>query len=135
MKKLLFAAISLVSYAHAQVIDCPTFYPLNDTMLTDIPPQHKGKGMVSQQQLSGAGFTIGEFNGGGDLQGLRKEVKGGYEIDFGMPGPGLKWFVCFYGKNGSTKWWEQLDSKEASCKLKVVNKNSKGLMTATLTCE
>jgi hypothetical protein len=122
MKAITLSVFFLSSTVGAQVIECPQFYPSKDIELADVPRHHNGKGMVARQRLSGAGLTIGEFNGGGDLQGLRKEISGGYEVDFGMPGVGLKWFVCVYGQTGGTTWWEQLDSKEASCKLKIVKK-------------
>jgi hypothetical protein len=135
MKVVMLSALIFSSSVGAQVSECPAFYPAKDTELADVPLHHQGKGMVARQRLRGAGLTIGEFNGGGDLQGLRKDAGDGYEVDFGMPAAGMKWLVCFYGENGSTTWWERLDSREASCKLKVVKKNAQGMTTATLTCE
>jgi hypothetical protein len=134
MKKLFIPLLFLTTSAQAQVIECPKFYPLMDTALAEVPNQHMGRGMVSQQPLSGAGLTLGEFNGGGDLHGSRRNLKGGYEIDFGLTPTGVKWFVCSYGINGSTSWWEELKPEEAHCKLKVVNKNSQGVMDASLSC-
>ena len=54
-------------------------------------------------------------------------------MDYGIPPVGPKWFVCVYGT--SVSWWEPLDEKELACKLKVVKKNSQGIMEATLTCK
>jgi hypothetical protein len=132
MKTLLLCL--LPAAVHAQVVECPKYYPSTDTAFSEVPAQHKGKGVVTRQPLTGAGLNVGEFNGGGDIEGLRKDVKGGYEIDFGK-WPGPKWFVCTYGKGYATSWWEQLDNKEGNCKLKVVSKNAQGMMDATLTCK
>lgn len=133
MRNLLFAGLLVAPAVHAQVVDCPTFYPLTETMLAEVPPQRKGQGFIAQQPLTGAGLTVGEINGGGDIQGARKAVKGGHETHFGA-WAGPKWMVCTYGDHVTT-WWERLDDKEADCRLKVVKKNSQGVMSATLTCK
>lgn len=133
MRKILLACLLPAAAVQAQVVECPKYYPWKDTVLSEVPSQHKGKGMVAQQPLTGAGLNVGEFNGGGDIQGLRKDFKGGYEVHFGM-WPGPKWLVCTYGPNNATSWWEQLGNKEADCKLRVVKKNAQGVMDATLTC-
>lgn len=133
MIKLRFALMILAPAAQAQVLECPKFYPWQDTVLTEVPYNHTGKGLVPKGRLAGAGLTIGEFNGGGDIQGDRKQVKGGWEVDFGVL-RGRKWFVCHY-EPGNTSWWEQLDDKETACKLKIVTKNSEGMMDATLRCK
>lgn len=134
MKTLLSAGLIFAASAHAQVVECPKFYPVTDTILPEASPQPKGKGLVTQQRLSGAGLTVGEFNGGGDIQGLRKDFKGGYEVHFGI-WAGPKWLVCDYGADQATSWWERLEDAEAACRLKVVKKNAKGLIEATITCK
>lgn len=133
MRKLVLACFLLTPAVHAQVIVCPTFYPSTETLFSEVPPQRKGQGMIAQQPLTGAGLTVGAFNGGGDIQGGRKEMAGGYEIHFGA-WAGSKWMVCNYGEHVAT-WWERLDDKLADCRLKVVKKNSQGVMSATLTCK
>lgn len=135
MRVGLFLCLIFGPAAHAQVIECPKFYPWQDTVLSEVPEGHKGKGLVLKGRLAGAGMSEGEFNGGAIsvIHGLRKDTKGGWEVDFpGFRGP--KWFVCYY-EPGNISWWEQLDNKEADCKLKVVKKNSEGMMDATLTCK
>jgi hypothetical protein len=133
MKACLLILLAVAPAVRAQVVECPKFYPWQDTVLAEVPYGHKGKGMVTKERLTGAGLTVGEFNGGGDMQGLRKNVKGGHEVDYGtIDGP--KWLVCAYGP-GNVTWWEQLDSKKAACRLQVRERNTKGMMDATLTCK
>jgi len=133
MRSLLLAGLLVAPAVQAQVVHCPAFYPATETMLAEVPPQRKGQGFIAQQPLTGAGLTVGEINGGGDIQGARKAAKGGYEIRFGS-WKGPKWMVCTYGDHVTT-WWERLDTNEADCRLKVVTKNANGSMSATLTCK
>ncbi|MDB5745472.1 MAG: hypothetical protein JWP72_320 [Massilia sp.] len=135
MRAVLLACLIVAPVAQAQVIECPKFYPWQDTVLAEVPHGHKGKGLVRKGQLMDATLNEGEFNqrSFGELQGGRKNLKNGWEVDYpSFPGP--KWFVCFY-EPGNVTWWEQLDNKPLSCKLKVVKKNSKGMMDAALTCK
>jgi hypothetical protein len=83
MKACLLILLAVAPAVRAQVVECPKFYPWQDTVLAEVPYGHKGKGMVTKERLTGAGLTVGEFNGGGDMQGLRKNVKGGHEVDYG----------------------------------------------------
>jgi len=115
----------------AQVIECPKFYPWQDTPLAEVPLKHKGKGVVEKTRLDDATVTAGMVNGGSDLHGSIKKVKGGRIVEYRMP-DGQKWFVCYYG--GDIAWWEELDSKVSLCKLEV-KKNSEGMMDATLICK
>lgn len=133
MKKILFAYLIVGPAAQAQVIECPKFYPWQDTPLTEVPYRHKGKGIVARRPLSDASAFAGEFNGASELQGVRKDVKGGYDVQ--LPGV-TKWFVCYYGEGRDISWWEQIDdSKITRCTLRVRNKNSEGMMDATMTCK
>ena len=134
MKSYLLASVICVSAAQAQVVECPKFYPQADTVFSEVPPHHTGTGMVMRQPLSGALLNVGEFNGGGDIEGLRKDAKNGYEVKFGI-WDGRKWLVCFYGPNNSVRWWEPLNEGEVECTLKVVKKNAQGAMDAVLTCK
>jgi hypothetical protein len=134
MKMILSASLVLGACAHAQVVECPHQYPAIDTVLPEAPPQNKGRGLVAPQRLSGAGLNVGEFGGGGDIQGLRKDFKGGYEVRFGI-WPGPKWLVCDYGTDQAISWWLRLDEGETDCMLRVVKKNANGKMEATITCK
>jgi hypothetical protein len=94
----------------------------------------QGKGRRRQQPLTGAGLNVGEFNGGGDIQGRRQDIKGGYEVHFGS-WSGPKWLVCTYGPGNAVSWWEELNSNEADCKLTVLKKKSNGPIDAALACK
>lgn len=132
MRKLLFVCLLLGPAAQAQVIECPKFYPWEDTALAVAPPNHKGKGLVGKTSLDGATLTIGAVNNGTELRGDIKKVKGGRTVEYHMT-DGPKWFVCHYGRD--VAWWEELDNKVSRCKLEIKNKNSEGMMDATLTCK
>jgi hypothetical protein len=135
MKWSLLASLILASSAHAQVIECPKFYPSQDTLLPEVPYQHKGKGLVRKAQLSGAAMSEGEFNGEAMniMHGLRKENKDSWEED--LPKfRGAKWLICYY-EPGNISWWEQLGDQPLACRLKVSKKNSEGVMDAALTCK
>lgn len=133
MNKLILAFLMLPAAIQAQVVECPKFYPWQDTPLSEVPYQHKGKGIVKKRELTGASGFDGELNGAAELQGIRKNVKGGYDVE--LPGA-TKWLVCWYGERGDISWWEQLDSsKTTRCVLRVRSKNSEGMMDATMTCK
>jgi hypothetical protein len=121
MKTILVACLFASGVAQAEVVECPKFYPWQDTPLAEVPFQHKGKGIVAKASLSGAGMYVGDFNGEGELQGVRKRVPNGYEVEYGG-GSRPKWLVCSYGTSGDIRWWEQLDSQSATCKLAVREK-------------
>lgn len=135
MRFALFACLILTSAAQAQVVDCPKFYPSQDTVLSEVPYQHNGKGLVHKGRLSGAAMSEGEFNGDAMsiMHGLRTETKGGWEEDF-PKFRGGKWLICYY-EPGNISWWEQLGDQPRACRLKVSKKNSEGVMEATLTCK
>lgn len=134
MKAFILTCLIPGAAAYAQVVECPKSYPWKDTVLAETPSQHKGKGIVGQQLLTGAGLNVGEFNGGGDIQGRRQDIKGGYEVHFGS-WSGPKWLVCTYGPGNAVSWWEELSSKETDCKLTVLKKKSNGPVDATLACK
>ncbi|NNG25128.1 hypothetical protein [Telluria aromaticivorans] len=56
-------------------VECPKFYPSEDTVLAEVPYRHQGIGMVPKAWLQGASAYLGEFNCRTELQGLRKDVK------------------------------------------------------------
>jgi hypothetical protein len=118
MRAALLFLLALAPQAHAQVVECPKFYPWEDTVLAEVPYRHQGKGVVAKGRLRGATAYTGEFNGQAELQGMRKDVKGGFDVQYGFAPGELKWLVCTYG-GGDIAWWEQLDSKVTSCKLSV----------------
>jgi hypothetical protein len=121
MKILLIAACLIFStHVHAQVHECPKFYPWQDTVLAEVPYQHHGKGLVKKRQLSGASVMIDEFNKPGELHGgERKQVKGGVDIDYPA---NITWFVCYYGEGSDISWWEELKlnhSKVQGCTVQI----------------
>jgi hypothetical protein len=132
MRALLFACL-IVSTAHAQTVECPKFYPSQDTSLAEVPYQHKGKGIVSKAKLSGASMYIGELGGPGELRGDDRQVKGGWDVNYGF-GREPKWLVCSYGRNGDVMWWEPIDSKATHCTLKI-REGGRDPMDVTLTCK
>lgn len=131
MRGLLLACLVAPS-VQAQVIECPKFYPWQDTQLAEVPHQHKGQGFVAKAKLSGAGMYIGEVNGQGELMGDGKKVKGGWDTEYAF-GPGPKWLVCSYGRSGDIRWWEQIDSKATRCTLKL-REGGRDPMEVKLTC-
>jgi hypothetical protein len=109
---LLWAA--LAPAAHAQVVECPKFYPWQDTPLAEVPYQHRGQGFVAKSVLRGAVMYTGEINGKAALVGEPHKVKGGQDVRHGFEPGERKWLVCSYG-DGSVTWWEQMDPKATSC--------------------
>jgi hypothetical protein len=132
MRAAALLLLILAPAAAAQVIECPKFYPWQDTELAEVPYQHKGKGFVAKTKLTGAGMYIGELNGQGELMGAGTKVRGGWDIEYGF-GPEPKWLVCSYGSNGDIRWWEQIDSKMTRCTLKM-REGGRDPMDAKLTC-
>lgn len=111
--RTLLVFLMLAPAAHAQVIECPKFYPWQDTPISEVPYQHKGQGMLAKTKLSGAGVFTGDMGGNAELIGDRRQVRGGWDARFDF-GPGeRKWLVCAYGS--SIAWWEQLDEKVVTC--------------------
>jgi hypothetical protein len=136
MRLALFACLIVASTAQAQVIECPKFYPSQDTVLPEVPYQHKGKGLVRKAKLSGAAMSEGEFNGDAMsiMHGLRTETKGSWEEEF-PKFHGRKWLVCYY-EPGNISWWEELGSEPVACKLKVTKQKSVGAsMDARVSCQ
>lgn len=118
MRGYLLFLLALAPHVHGQQIECPKFYPSEDTVLTEVPYRHQGKGLVAKARLRGASTFLGEFNGRTELRGLRKDVKGGFDVHHGFSPGDPKWLVCTYGA-GDISWWEQLDSKFTNCRLSV----------------
>jgi hypothetical protein len=134
MRRLLTAFLALSSTASAQTIECPKFYPWQDTPIAEVPHQHKGKGFVARAKLNGAGLFTGEMNGQGEMIGDRRKVKGGINVHYGFAPPETKWFVCSYGSAGDITWWEQLDRKATSCNLEI-RESGRDPMSARIRCE
>jgi hypothetical protein len=110
MKTLLHIAclvLCTTPAAHAQVYECPKFYPSQDTVLAEVPYQHEGQGVVARRVLTSASVTRDDFNKpSGELYGSgEKKVKGGVDIDFPA---NVTWFVCWYGEGRTVAWWEKL---------------------------
>jgi hypothetical protein len=133
MKSLLLASILLASSAGAQVIECPKFYPWQDTPMTEVPFRHTGKGFVAKAKLSGAGMFTGEANGQEELIGDRTKVKNGWDVQHGFAGGEAKWLVCSYG-SGEITWWEQIGSRVTSCKIEA-RKAGRDPMSVKATCK
>jgi hypothetical protein len=133
MKRLILVTLLLGSGVQAQIIECPKFYPWEDTPLAEVPHQHKGKGFIAKARLEGASMYTGAINGHGELQGDRNKVKGGWDVRYGFESADTRWLVCSYG-GGDITWWEQLDSKTTSCKLEIreMGRDPKGVK---LTCK
>lgn len=130
--RALLLALLVAPAVQAQVIECPKFYPWQDTKLAEVPHQHKGAGFVSKAKLSGAGMYTGELNGQGELMGDGKKVKGGWDVEYGF-GLEPKWLVCSYGSSGEIRWWEQIDPKATRCTL-TMREGGRAPMDAKLTC-
>jgi hypothetical protein len=118
MKALVFALLAVsTSTTRAQVTECPRFYPWQDTRLAEVPPQHKGTGVLTKSRLASAAMYAGELGGQAELQGDRQKVKGGWDVLYGFARGDARWLVCSYG--AQITWWEQMDPKATSCKLEV----------------
>ena len=126
-------ALLVAPVVQAQVVDCPKFYPWQDTALAEVPYQHKGKGIVVKAKLSGAAMYIGEMGGQGELEGDIREVKGGRNVTYGF-GPEPKWLVCYYGSSGDVRWWEQIESRVTSCIVRIRD-GGRNPMDVTATCK
>lgn len=113
MRALVLAAL-VAPAVQAQVVECPKFYPWQDTPLAEVPYRHRGQGFVARSVLRGAGMYTGEINGKAELVGDPRTMKGGREVAYGFQPGENKWLVCSYG-DGSVTWWEQMDPKATSC--------------------
>lgn len=133
MNKLILTSLLLASTAHAQGIECPKFYPWQDTPLSEVPHEHKGKGIVAKAKLTGASMYAGEMGGQGELHGDRKKVRGGWDVQYGFAPRDARWLVCSYG-GGDITWWEQLSTKATRCKLEV-RETGGDPMSAKLACK
>ena len=126
-------AVLLAPTVHAQVVECPKFYPWQDTPLAEVPYRHAGKGVVARAQLSGASMYVGDWNGRGELVGDGKKVRGGRDTRYGFEPGDVKWLVCTYGRDGSVTWWEQMDPKATSCVVRL-REGGRDPMEANATC-
>lgn len=129
--KMLLLALLAAPAVHAQVTECPKFYPWEDTLLTEVPYQHTGKGLVAKSKLSGASVYAGEWNCKAELIGDSAKVAGGTDIRFGFQPGDEKWLVCTYGSAGEIQWWERLDRGATRCTLQI---RGRGPVTARLLC-
>lgn len=110
---LLCAALAPV--VHAEVIECPKFYPWQDTPIAEVPYRHKGQGFLAKSKLLSASMFTGEIDGKAELVGEQHKVKGGWDVHHGFTKGESKWLVCFYGERGTVAWWEQIDPKVTRC--------------------
>lgn len=134
MKTLLLAFVLTGSGASAKEISCPKFYPSQETVLPEAPYQHKGKGFVPKQELSGANWMGGELGDtSGEMMGGVTKVKGGRDI---IVPAFARWMVCWYG--GGVSWWEELNPQTIRgdrCVIQVRNKVGRDPMDIKLTCK
>jgi hypothetical protein len=113
VRALVLAAL-VAPAVQAHVVECPKFYPWQDTPLAEVPYRHKGQGFVARSVLRGAVMYTGEINGKAELVGDARKMKDGREVAYGFEPGESKWLVCSYG-DGSVTWWEQMDPKATSC--------------------
>jgi len=130
MRTILLACLIVCPAVEAQVLECAKFYTGND----DQAPALRSRKVADKARLVSAGVTVDDPNGGGDLHGDIQDVKGGWIAEYSVPS-GPKFFVCTYGDRYNLRSWKQLDEKVSYCKLVVKDKNSKGMMEATITCK
>lgn len=131
MKLLVFGCLLLASTTRAQTVECPKYYPWEDTAIAEIPYRHNGKGLVKRHRITGASAFIGEMNGAGELQGRRTDLRGGYDVELPL---NIRWFVCEYGDN--TRWWEELKLGPHVKRCAIhVRENRKDPMDAKLVCQ
>ena len=134
MRRALLLCAALARDVHAQVIECPKFYPSTDTALADVPYQHKGRGFVAKSPLRNALMYAGEINGKQALVGEPHKVKGGRDLHHGFEPGESKWLVCFYGEDRTIAWWEQIDPRVTSCVVQV-REGRNTPMTVRATCK
>jgi hypothetical protein len=135
MRRLILVCLILTPAIKAQEFECPKFYPSQDTVLTEVPYKHNGKGVVAKAELHGATWMGGDFNDRfGVMQGPpEKKVKGGVDVD--VP-TFARWLVCDYG--GGVRWWEELkldNKKVKECTMQVRNKVDGNPMDVKLACK
>jgi hypothetical protein len=107
MRKTFLMCVLLAPFVHAQTVECPR---------------------VSQgAKLTGAGAY---FDKQTEIQGARKEVKGGFDIELPL---NTAWLVCEYG---AAQKWEEVkpDPKIKSCTLRV-RETKKEVEDIKLTCK
>jgi len=120
MSKLLFVALLLPAAVQAQVVECPKFYPWQDTSLAEVPYGHKGVGNLSKAPLmSGSMWGREPRREGVELIGETKKVKGGFDTRYAFGPDEDKWFACWYGKDGIVQWWEKMDKTSTNCVVEV----------------
>ncbi|MDK6077948.1 hypothetical protein [Massilia varians] len=134
MKRLLLALLFVAPGAPAQEISCPKFYPSQDAALPEVPYEHKGKGLVRRQELTGANWMGGELGDtSGEMVGGVTKVKGGR--DLAVPSF-ARWMVCSYG--GGVSWWEELKPETVKgdrCVIQVREKVGRDPMDAKMVCK
>lgn len=120
MTRLLLLALCFPLAALAEVVECPKFYPWEDTRLAEVPFGHSGMGNVVKSPLAGASMWEREpLSKGAELVGETKKFKGGSDTKYEL-GPGEeKWLACFYGRDGAVQWWEKLGRTLTSCVVEV----------------
>ncbi len=107
MRKILLTGIFLTSGVSAQTVECPK---------------------VSQgAKLTGAGAF---FDKQTEIQGARRDVKGGYDVELPL---NTAWLVCEYG---AAQKWEEVkpDPKIDRCTLRV-RESKKEVKNVKLTCK
>jgi hypothetical protein len=138
MKKFQYAWLILASTAQAQEIECPKFYPWEDTVLAEVPYRHNGKGVVARAELTGASAMGSPYNFKPPIEfqgGPVNKVRGGTEIEMPLD---TKWFVCYYGKGTAIAWWEELKhdpNKVKNCTMKIQNKVGRDPMDIRFVCK
>lgn len=126
--KLMLISLLACGATHAQVIECPPAFPLEAKALAD-----DSKAIVERSLLSGGGVSIGKLGSRGDMQGDRKRVRGGVDVQFGFRENDLKWFVCGYSQDGVIGLWREIDAKAITCIMRQRERGS--VVTVTAVCK
>lgn len=121
MKIILLAVLSLPVAAPAaeQRIECPARYPAADVMLPETGKWATGR-VLGRRPLEGGGMLIGPLEQQGELRGSDERIKDGFRTSFGFnpeQDPPGKWFLCYYGRDGSVQLAQRVTDTATSCTL------------------
>jgi hypothetical protein len=132
MKRLILLIAFVPPPAMAQVFECPKFYPNQDTVLSEVPYRHDGKGVIARGEITGGRWMGGEFNDTfGVMQGPAPKNVPGETISV-VP-TFARWLVCDY--TSGVQWWEELKLAELKqCSLHVRDRTKRDPMDVKLVC-
>ncbi|NHZ33462.1 STY0301 family protein [Massilia rubra] len=121
---MLVAAFVLAPAAQAQVLACPTIYPMAEAALANSPSDPNGIGRLKRGHLSFAYMYFGrQFGRQFAVPDEPIKVKGGWYTEYRFNPQHENWLVCRYGGGswgaGDVERWEKLAPAITSCKLDV----------------